>query len=226
MQFLNKLERKFGNYAISNLMSILVFGMVLVFFLDSLTNVNPNLAFTLSDILYFDRDQIFAGQIWRVITFLFLPPGDNSLFVFITIYFWWMVGTGLEAQLGSFRFNVYYLTGVIGAMIGGLITGFATNEYLNASLFLAFAAIFPDYELLLFFFLPIKTKYLAIIYTLFLLYDFIITPFWSYRIAILIAFANFILFFGKDFMMKLKFFRKKNQNEINWKDKNNHWWKK
>ena len=224
MQFLNKLERKFGRYAIPNLMTILTFGMGLVFVLDMMTAANPNYEFSLSSILYFDREAVLQGQIWRVLTFLFLPPDSSMLFILFALYFYWMIGTALERQWGSFKFNVYYFTGAIGTIISGIITGGATNTYLNLSLFLAFAAIFPDYEILLFFFIPIKMKYLAIFDGLLLLFSFIMVNSLSYRIAILVSVVNFLLFFGKDFFIRIRYFlrrKKSGGNQAEWKD---HWW--
>ena len=228
MQFLNKLERKFGKYAISNLMSIIVFGMALVFLLDSFTSANPDYEYGLSSLLYFSRNAILHGEIWRILTFLFLPLENNPLFIIFMLYFYWLIGNALERQWGSFKFNIYYLTGIIGTIIGGLITGFATNTFLNLSLYLAFAMMFPNFEILLFFFIPVKIKYLGILEAIFLLVEFIISD-WANRACILVSLINIILFFGKDFYRSVKAFirrkryqRKNKQNQTNWR--NNHWW--
>ncbi len=204
-QILNKMERKFGNYAIPNLITIIVFGMGLVFLLDTFFAANPNYDYYLSDLLYFDTDLILQGQIWRVITFLFLPESSSALWIIFTLYFDWLIGKSLENQWGSFRFNVFYFLGAIGSIIGGIITGWATNSYLNASLFLAFATLFPDFELMLFFILPVKVKYLGMISAAILIYSLIVYPV-SYKVAILISLINFFLFFGKDFYQRIKMF--------------------
>ncbi len=209
-QILNKMERKFGKYAIPNLITIIVFGMGLVFLLDTFFAANPNYDYYLSDLLYFDTDLILQGQIWRVITFLFLPESSSALWIIFTLYFDWLIGKSLENQWGSFRFNVFYFLGAIGSIIGGIITGWATNSYLNASLFLAFATLFPDFELMLFFILPVKVKYLGMISAAILIYSLIVYPV-SYKVAILISLINFFLFFGKDFYQRIKMFiRRKN----------------
>lgn len=225
MQFLNKLERKFGKYAVPNLMTILVFGMALVFLLDTFTAANPDYTAGLSSILYFDRDLILQGQIWRLVTFLFLPPDSSLLFAIFALYFYWLIGTSLDRQWGSFRFNVYYLIGAIGTMIGGIITGSTTNTFLNLSLFLAFAVMFPDFEVLLFFFIPVKMKFLALLDGALLLFELIFSPL-PYQIAILASVLNFILFFGKDFYQRIRMFirRKKYQKQGKSGWKNNHWW--
>ncbi len=228
MQFLNKLERKFGKYAIPNLMSIIVFGMALVFLLDSFTSANPDYQYGLSSLLYFNRDAVLHGEIWRVLTFLFFPPDNSPLFIIFMLYFYWLIGNALERQWGCFKFNIYYLTGIIGTLIGGFLTGFATNTFLNLSLYLAFAIMFPNFEILLFFFIPVKIKYLGILEAVFLLIEFIISD-WTDRACILVSLINVLLFFGKDLYQVIRAFirrkhyqRKNNQNQTNWR--NNHWW--
>ncbi len=216
MKWLNKLERKYGKYAIPNLMTVIIFGMGLVFLLDTFTAANPNNVYTLSSLLAFDRAAIAQGQIWRIITFLFIPPESSPLWIIFSLYFYWLIGRALESQWGSFRFNVYYFIGAIGTIIAGLIMGVTENTYLNLSLFLAFAVLFPDFEVLLFFFIPIKMKWLAYLDGALLLISLIITSL-PYKIAILMSLLNFSVFFGKDLIQRIKYFirRKKNQNK--WK---------
>lgn len=216
MQWLNKLERKFGNYAVPNLMTIIVFGMGLVFLLDSFTAANPNNTYSLWSLLYFDRDLILQGQVWRLITFLFLPPESIIYFILLALYFYWMIGSVLEAQWGSFRFNVYYFVGALGTMLGGIITGATTNTYLNLSLFLAFAVLFPDFEVQLFFFIPVRMKWLAIIDAAVLVFSLIFSSF-TVKIAVIASILNFILFFGKDFIQKIKMDIRRQKNRNQWK---------
>ncbi len=228
MQWLNKLERKFGKYAIPNLMTILVFGMALVFLLDTFTAANPNYEYTFSQLLYFDRELVMQGQIWRLVTFLFLPPDSSPLFVLFALYFYWLIGNSLERQWGSFQFNVYYFIGVIGTIIGGIITGTATNVYLNLSLFLGFSVLFPNFEVMLFFILPIKVKYLGMLDGALLLILLILSSLPG-KVAIIASVLNFILFFGKDFIQRIKaFIRKKKYQKQNhwWDDEKNNPWKK
>lgn len=215
MQFLNKLERKYGKYAIPNLMTIIVFGMGLVFLLDSFTSANPDYAYGLSSLLYFDRDAVLHGQVWRILTFLFLPPESSPLFILFSLYLYWLIGNALERQWGSFKFNIYYLCGVLGTIISGLITGYATNTFLNLSLYLAFAILFPDFEFLLLFFIPVKLKYLAIFEGIFILI-FLIFGNWTTRFCILISLINVILFFGKDLYKSIQVFIRRKR----WQRKN------
>lgn len=198
---LDKLNRKYGRHSICNLMNYIIGGMAVVYLMDLI--IYPMTHLSLSSILAFDRSAIFHGQIWRLFTFIFIPPNSNLLFIIFSLYFYWLIGNSLENQWGSFRFNVYYFCGVIGTMLAGLITGYATNYYLNLSLFLAFALMYPDYQVLLFFILPVKMKYLALIDAVGLIF-MLITDSWSGKVALLVALANVILFFWKDFVQSIK----------------------
>ena len=197
-QFLNRLERKMGRFYITGLMKIIVFGMAGVFILDlafSRSAVNA------SSMLMFVRDQVLKGQVWRLFTFVFIPEGSSILFIFFTLYFYYIIGTVLENRWGSRRFNLYYLLGILGADLGGMLLGFNTNHYLNLSLFLAFAAMYPDFEVLIFFVLPVKMKYIAWLDAAYLLYLFIMGS-WASRGCMLLSFLPFFLFFGREMYLK------------------------
>jgi Predicted membrane protein len=193
--YLNKLEYKYGKYAIHNLMPVLIGAMGIVFAADLLLSQYVSLynAFT------FDRAQIFSGQIWRVLTFVVLPPSSSLIFIIFSLYFYYLIGTSLEREWGALKFNIYYLIGIIGTIIAGLITGYADNYYLNMSLFFAFAMFYPDFQILLFFVLPVKIKWMAWLDAAFFIYLFIIGD-WSARASIIAALLNFFIFFGSDFI--------------------------
>lgn len=194
MNLLNKLNRKFGRYYISNLMLYIVIGTGIVFAFQYLAVDIPLFSF-----LSFSRSAIMHGQIWRVLSFIFIPESGDPISMVFWLYLYWLIGSSLEDYWGGFNFNVYYFSGVIFAIIGGFITGYATVHYLNLTLFLAMAVINPNMQLLLFFFIPIKMKWLAWVDAAFLIYNFIFTPFMSTRIIILFSMLNFLLFFGGDF---------------------------
>jgi len=153
--FLQKLQRRFGKYAIKNLMMYIVGAMAAICAVGFVAPVNLIGMFT------FNLAAIMQGEIWRVITFIFIPPNAGIIFIFFALYLYWLIGSALES-------------GIIGAVIAGLVTGFATNFYLNLSLFLAFAILFPNFELRLFFILPVKMKWLACLNLVFLGYEFIV----------------------------------------------------
>lgn len=216
MNVLNKLERKFGKYYIPNLMLYLIIGNLVVFVFQYLF---PELNF--ESYLNFDRTAIFQGQVWRIISFVLVPFSTNPIFMLISCYFYWLIGSQLEQVWGGFRFNVFYLTGVIGTIIGGLISGYATAYYLNLSLFLAFAILFPNERFLLFYFIPIKAKWLAWIDVAFLSYNMIICfayGIWASGLCILISFLNIALFFGGNLISKIKINYRSRDVRKAWRD--------
>lgn len=205
--FLNKLERKIGWLAIPNLALILVVAMGAVWLADFVLvrlEVIP-----LSYYLQFNRTLVLRGEVWRVLTFIFVPENDGTLFVFLTLYFFWFMGSTLEAEWGAFRFTIYYLMGYLGSLASGFIMGFTTNYYLNLSLFLAFAILNSEVKVLLFFFFPIKVKWLALLDFVIILIDLILGS-WIARVAILFALLNVILFFWKPlYNLIANYFRRK-----------------
>ena len=122
-------------------MLYVVLGMGLIYVFDLVVSMNPNRTMALSPFLEFDRDLILHGQVWRVITFLLVPGFDNPLFTALALYFFWMLGTGLERAWGTFKFNVYFFLGALGCILAGFIVGRATNNYHYMSIFLAFAIL-------------------------------------------------------------------------------------
>ena len=200
-RWLDKLERKFGRYGIRDLMTFIVGGMALVYLTELL--IFPATGFSLRSVLAFNKSAVLHGQVWRLITFIFIPPDSNILFIVFSLYFYWLIGNALENQWGAFRFNIYYLCGMLCTVIAGMITGYATNSYLNLSLFLAFALMYPDYQVMVFFILPVKIKYLALLDVVGLAVMFIMDSL-AGRIALLVSLGNVILFFRRDFIDYMK----------------------
>ena len=110
-RLLDGLDRKFGRYGIRNLMTYIVGGMAVVYLMDLI--VYPMTGFSLRSVLAFSRSAVMHGQIWRLVTFIFIPPDSNILFILFSLYFYWLIGNALENQWGAFRFNVYYLCGIV-----------------------------------------------------------------------------------------------------------------
>ena len=198
MNWLDKIERKMGRHYIPNLMKYLCIIMAGMFVLEYLPGLRS--AFSL---LYFDRARILRGEIWRVITFVFLPPNYSLIGVILSLYFYYFLGTALESRWGSARFNLYYLLGVVGNIVSGFILGFATNAYLNTSLLLAFAIYYPEMEFLLFFFLPVKAKWFGYLAAAGLIYGFIVGT-WPARLALVFSLLPVAVFFGKQGWLQLK----------------------
>jgi len=199
--WLQKMDNKYGRLAIHNLMNIIVIGMIIVYVMNLVLATAKDSSFLM--LFVFDRGAIFSGQIWRLISFIFIPPDSSILFIIMSLYFYWLMGSAMDAEWGSFKFNVFYFCGVFGTVIAGLITGYATNNYLNMSLFLAFAALFPEFRVNLFFILPVKVKYLAYADAVFLLIMFIFVN-WQGKTALAVALLNLLLFFWNDFLDGIK----------------------
>lgn len=192
MKFLNKLERKFGRYAIHNLpmyiIALYVAGFVLsITGMTSLITLNPYL--------------ILHGQIWRIVTFVMVPPSTSIIFFIFTLMLYYTICQSLENAWGTFRFNLYYFTGVIATILASFLLYFITGYsysmdtyYLNMSLFLAFAACFPDMQVMLYMIIPIKIRWLGYLDGILLLVSFF-TGGLGTKVSIVVAMLNFLLFF-------------------------------
>lgn len=199
-----RLGYKLAPYAIQNLMTVVIGAMAIIYIADGIIGLMGGVS--LISYLEFDRYAIIHSfQIWRVVTFIFIPSGDNILWAILMMYFYWVIGRALEKEFGAFRFNLFYFLGAVLALIAGFITGYTTNSYLNLSLFLAFAIFYPNFEVRLFFILPIKVKYMAIVYAIVIGFSFIMYP-WQYRIVILLSLLNVVIFFWRDFRYVIKTF--------------------
>lgn len=162
MNLLNKLEKKFGKFAIKNLMYYIILLYALGF---AIMVFKPEIY---SEWLSLNAPAILSGQIWRIFTYIIYPPAGSWFTILISLYFYYMIGTMLERQWGTFRFNLYFFTGVllhaIAAIAIYLIWGIVLEMgtyYLNLSMFFAFAAMFPNMQVLFMWLIPIKMKYLA-----------------------------------------------------------------
>jgi hypothetical protein len=120
--------------------------------------------------LTLDANAILHGQIWRIFTFIMEPPTTSLIWIIFSLSLYYFIGSNLERVWGSFRFNLYFFSGVIfhvlAAIIVYLVTGISMQmgtTYLNLSLFLVFAALFPDVQFMLYFIIPVKVKWLAIL---------------------------------------------------------------
>ena len=194
------LERKLRRYAIGNLMKYIVIGQGIVF---ALMYIWPTLGYRLYSLISLTRAGLMRGQIWRLVTFVFTPPSSSPIFILFALYFYYMIGLGLENQWGKVRFNLYYGVGMLGSIIAALITGYGSNMFLNLSLFFAYAALYPDEQVLLFMFLPIKMKYLALADAALYLYYFIVGGA-STRVTIVLCLLNVFLFLGGDIINTIR----------------------
>jgi membrane associated rhomboid family serine protease len=190
-RLLARLDRRFGRFAIENLPMFIVGGMGIVFLL-AYTKPELLLLLTLSP------QAIAHGQVWRLVTYLFIPIDMSIWWVLFNLYFVWMVGSNLEAEWGAFKLNVYYFVGMLGTTAAALITGGAQgNFYLNLSVFFAFATLFPEYEILIFFVVPVRMKWLGWLALAYVGYELALGD-WVVRGAVIAALSNYLLFFWND----------------------------
>ncbi len=212
-RFLARLERRFGRYAPAHLILFIVGGSGLVYLM---TYLKPEAL----GLLALDLDAVRAGEVWRLVTFLFLPWGGGRgilgpLFTIFALWFLYLMGSALEAQWGALRFDVYYLLGVCGTVAAALFVGSVTNEYLNLSLLLAFATEFPDFEILAFLILPLKVKWLGFFSGGLLIWSFV-TGSAPTRAAVAVAMLNYLLFFAGPLVDKLRGRVRKRQATSKW----------
>lgn len=197
MSFLEKLERRLGFIAIPGLIRAVVTLNALVFVLVLL-----NKGF--DSYLALDIARIRTGEVWRLVTYIFVPQTGHFLLVVVALWFLWFIGDGLERAWGPFRLTLYFLMGMIGTTIAAVLSNsqFA-SQMLFTTLFFAFAHFFPDEVIYVFFILPLKIKWIAWIYAAFLLLGFV-TQSNSYRMALLAALSNYLIFFGPGVIQQLR----------------------
>jgi membrane associated rhomboid family serine protease len=196
MSFLDKLERRLGWLAIPGLIRIIVALTALVYLL---TFLNPHFLSVLS----LNPPAILRGEVWRLITYIFIPNGIGQpgsmmqpLWLLVVLWFLLFIGDRLEHAWGAFRLTLYFLVGMIGTTVAAFFFGANfSNTMLASSLFFAFASFYPNEVIYLFFVLPVKVKWLAWISAAFLLVGFVGNGN-AYRMALIAAFANYLIFFG------------------------------
>lgn len=197
MNWIDRLERKYSRFAIKGLIKYIVIAAAFIFVA---VNLSDKINYFVYKTLTLHRDGILQGQVWRLITFIFIPPNKN-IFVIFALYVLYIFGRSLENMWGSFRFNLYYFIGVLSAIIAAFIAGSASTVYLSLSIFLAFAYLYPNFKLLLFFIIPVKAKYLAWFNVFFVITTLIFANIED-KVAALFSFLNFFIFFGRDFWRK------------------------
>ncbi len=151
-------------FGISNLMMFIVIGNIIVYLFSMMDRTGYFLSY-----LLFNPQLIIKGQVWRLITFIFVPESSSLITLAISLYFYYFIGNTLERQWGTPKFTLYYLCGILCTVVYGMIVGLVGNvgyfamgaSYINLSMFFVFATFFPENRVLLFFFIPIKIKWLA-----------------------------------------------------------------
>lgn len=180
---------------IPNLMLYIVAGTAVVYLIGQMTG-----NYTLYSLLCFHRESILHGQIWRLFTYpLVYGTGDsNILLIAVALFCYYSLGRAMENSWGTFKFNLFYLTGMLMMDIYCLIFGGQANvTYLNLSLFLSYATLYPDAHFLLFFIIPVKAWIFALFNLVMVVLDLFAAPF-PYNLFSIVSLANYFLFFGSD----------------------------
>ena len=200
MNFLNKMERKFGRYAIYNLSTYIIGAYIIGYFLYFLA---PGVLY---NYLSLEPYYILKGQIWRLVTWVLIPPESPGIFTIIMLMLYYSLGNSLEQTWGAFRYNAYIFSGIISTIIGAFILyavmggnivfgqALFSTYYINMSIFLACAASIPDVQVLLMFLFPIKVKWLGIVYGIILLVNCIQGGIATW-IVVIFSLLNFLVFF-------------------------------
>lgn len=160
--------------------------------------------------LSFSSPLILQGQVWRVLSFVFVPvatggatPLGRALFFAMTTLFYYYIGNALERQWGTTRFTVFYGLGVLLNIIMGFVMGGTSMYYINMSMFFAFATLYPEMQVLLFGILPLKVKWLAWLDAAMFAFDIFFSIFsrqWITAVLPLVALLNYFIFFWDDLM--------------------------
>ena len=201
MRILNRLERRFGNGGIPNVTLALIMAQVAVYIISK-TNQNPE---EVMKAFYLVPSLVMEGQVWRLLSFLAVPPVSNPIFAFFFWYLFYLMGNSLEQFWGMFRYNIFLLIGYLATVAASFLFPNvpASNGFLQGSVFLAFAFLNPDFVLYIFFILPVKIKWLALITWISYAYLLIFGE-WNTRLLIVASICNYLLFFWSDIKDRIR----------------------
>lgn len=187
--WMDRLERKIGRFAIPNLMRYIIFANVIVYFISL---IQPYIIVQLALIPAYVKQ----GQVWRLLTFIFVPPlGSNILLTALSLFCYYWIGGALERTWGAFRFNLYYFSGIIATIIASFIMDTAAlPSYVNQTLFLALATLYPDTQILMMYIIPLKAKWAGVLSAVLMLVQFIQGSMET-RGLMIAALAGYIIFF-------------------------------
>ncbi len=213
MALFDRLERKYPRLGIENLTVYLVIGQAIFF---AASYVDPRFV----DYIALVPNKVLHGEVWRLLTFAIVPPQTNVVFAFFALYLFWLFGTALEQLWGKFKYTwylglAYVLTIAVAFTFPELAT---TNLYLESTVFLAFAFLFPDYELLIYFILPVKVRWLAWLTWAMYAYNMVTGPNYV-RGLIAAATCSFFVYFGRDIVDNIRNRKRRVDNRQQWERK-------
>jgi hypothetical protein len=198
-RLLARLERKYGHRAPGNLTYGLIAAQLagLVLGLTKPETVGY---------LEFDIARILHGEAWRIVTWLAIPPSYSPIWALFSLYWLYAMGTALESEWGALKYLFYFVAGSLGTMIAAAISGApASNASFLLTLFLAFATLWPDYEIRVFFFIPVKVKWLALLSGLGFIYYTLRQPGFEMLLPV-VAVGNYLLFFYEALWQRIRGF--------------------
>ncbi len=212
MSWIHRLERRLEPYAITNLTLFIVIGQTFLLLTSMLALIDLGLCTLVPSL-------VLAGEWWRLFTFVFIPLTNvktlvDLVFMAFGLYLLFLYGSALERHWGVLRYNLFLLSGFLATAGLAFFAPFSatTNFFLIISVFLAFAWLNPNFEILVFFVLPVKIKWLALIAWLGYAYEFLAGgP--SSKLAVLAAVGNFLLFFGRDLWLTVRHSGRRLQRE-------------
>lgn len=214
-KIITNLERKFGRYSgIRNLMTIIVLSMAAVYLSDFL--FGSIYGFYLSDYLRFDRNAVFHGQIWRIITYVIVPPQESVVFILLHLLFTHFTGDLLQNHWGVLRFNLFYFFSLLCSVIAGFFTGYATSYFINLSLLLAVSILYPTMQVNIYGIIPLQMKWLAVI-ELVLVLPMLISGGWAIRIAFIVSLLSILIFFSDILLQKMRNAKRRRDWKKNWR---------
>ena len=206
-------------FGIPNLMNVIVGGNIIVYLLAMFAGWGS------VSFLTFNLNSVLHGELWRLLTFIFVPSNSGLFFLAVSLYFYHFIGSTLEREWGTAKFNLYYLSGVVltvlATVVASLITGYpltvAGTGYINMSMFFAFAMLYPETQVLLFFVIPLKIKWLAWVDAGFFALS-ILSSLLSWNvvgwIVPLIAILNFVIFFWTNLCDEINYRRGRAQHQM------------
>ena len=213
---------KHPRFGIRNLMLFIVIGTLIVWLFSAMDTTRLFTSF-----LTFNPEAVLHGQVWRLITFVFIPQ-SSGIWLLLFLYFYYFIGSTLEREWGAGRFTIYYLMGILLTVIYGFIVYFVTgrpftltSNYINLSMFFAFATLYPEQRVLVFYIIPVKIKWLAIVDALYFLYDIFTMLGAGYGMISflpLVAVLNYFIFCGDTLFRAVRpMSRRQRESTINFK---------
>lgn len=220
LTFIDRLQRRLGWLAVPNVTMALIVGQAVLYVANILAQNGEGVSL---DRVMLDPAKVMQGEVWRLVTFLFAPPPIGPIFVIFYFMLFHLFGTTLEQQWGTFKYNLFLLIGYLANVAAAFLGAFvlqqqlgaemndtlklasitATNSFLYGSVFLAFARLYPDFTLNLFFVLPIRIKWLALLAWIGYVYVLVVGN-WMERMLIIATVLNYLLFFGREHVRELR----------------------